>query len=81
MTDTVALKKVMIRLNISVSFISGTLGITNEAFLLKMSNICEFLASEIVYMKQMLNLTNTERDKDFFKRKVELNSTKEIENF
>ncbi len=66
MTDTVALKKVMIRLNISVSFISGTLGIKNGAFLLKMSNICEFLASEIVYMKQMLNLTNTERDKDFF---------------
>lgn len=65
MTDTVALEKVMIQLNISVSFISGTLGIENEAFLLKRSNICEFLASEIVYMKQMLNLTNTEWDKIF----------------
>ena len=70
MTDTVALEKVMIRSNISVSFISGTFGTKNEAFLLKRSNVCEFLASEIVYMKQMLNLTNTERDKIFLNEKL-----------
>ena len=67
MTDTVALEKVMAHSNISVSLISGTLGITNEAFLLKKSNSCEFLASEIVCMKEMLKLTNLERNKIFFK--------------
>jgi len=66
MTDTEALEEMMIRSNASVSFISEKIGITNKAFSMKMQNISEFLASEIVCVKQILNLSNLERDRIFF---------------
>ena len=75
MTDTEALEEMMIRSNASVSFISEKIGITNKAFSMKMQNISEFLASEIVCVKQILNLSNLERDRIFFMLKVELKST------
>ena len=66
MTDTEALEEMMIRSNASISFISEKIGITNKAFSMKMHNISEFLASEIVSVKQILNLSNLERDRIFF---------------
>ena len=66
MTDTEALEEMMIRSNASVSFISEKIGITNKAFSMKMQNISEFLASEIVCVKQILNLSNLERDRIFY---------------
>ena len=66
MTDTEALEEMMIRSNASISFIYEKIGITNKAFSMKMHNISEFLASEIVSVKQILNLSNLERDRIFF---------------
>ena len=66
MTDTEALEEMMIRSNASISFVSEKIGITNKAFSMKMHNISEFLASEIVSVKQILNLSNLERDRIFF---------------
>ena len=66
MTDTEELEEMMIRSNASHSFISEKIGITNKAFSMKMQNISEFLASEIVCVKQILNLSNLERDRIFF---------------
>lgn len=70
MTDTKELEKIMERSDISISFISENIGIENESFSRKMNNICEFSASEIVCMKQVLNLSNEERDKIFLHERL-----------
>ncbi len=47
-------------------FVAGKLGITYQGFLKKINNETEFKATEIQILKELLNLTDKERDKIFF---------------
>ena len=47
-------------------FIAGKLGITYQGFLKKINNETEFKASEIQILKELLNLTEEERNEIFF---------------
>lgn len=47
-------------------FIASKLGITYQGFLRKINNETEFKASEIQGLKELLNLTDKERDEIFF---------------
>ena len=56
---------------ILVAYVADKLGITYQGFLNKINNESEFKASEIQTLKELLNLTNKERDKIFFTKKVD----------
>lgn len=71
MTNTKKLKDRIDDSGISISFISRKMGISREAFYLKMNNETEFKASEIRCIKEVLSLTNKERDVIFFADEVE----------
>lgn len=71
MTDTVALKDAIKNSGMSVTYIANILGITRGALYKKLDNITEFKASEIVLLKNILNLSDKERDDIFFNAKVE----------
>lgn len=75
MTDTEALKRIIVSSGMSISFIARKLNITREGFYKKMNNETEFKASEISTLKDTLRLTNSQRDAIFFAKKVEQNST------
>lgn len=47
-------------------FVAGKLGITYQGFSKKINNETEFKATEIQILKELLNLTDEERDKIFF---------------
>ncbi|MCU6736461.1 toxin-antitoxin system, antitoxin component, Xre family protein [Diplocloster agilis] len=66
MTDTNALKESIDNSGMSITFIAQKMGITREGFYKKMNNNTEFKASEIARLKQVLNLSNSERDRIFF---------------
>lgn len=71
MTDSEALKTLIVDSGMSISFIARKLGITREGFYKKLNNETEFKASEISRLKETLNLTNAQRDSIFFAKKVE----------
>lgn len=54
------------RANITKREIAKRLGISETALYHKLNNTVEFKASEIVKMKEMLHLTDKQRDKIFF---------------
>lgn len=60
-------------------FIAGKLGITYQGFLKKINNETEFKASEIQILKELLNLTEEERNKIFFASYVDEISTYKID--
>nr|DAP79974.1 MAG TPA: Regulatory protein [Caudoviricetes sp.] len=71
MTDSKELKRAIKESGISVTHIATVLGISRGALYMKIDNVTEFKASEIVVLKKMLNLSDKQRDDIFFNIKVE----------
>lgn len=68
MTNTNLLRKKLDESGYKSRFIAKQLGITYQGFLKKINNETEFKASEIQSLKEILNLTDEERDMIFFYR-------------
>lgn len=66
MTNTSLLRKKIDESGYKLRFIAKQLGITYQGFLKKINNETEFKASEIQSLKELLNLTDEERDMIFF---------------
>lgn len=71
MTNTDLLKEILSDSGYKLTYVANELGITYQGFLNKINNESEFKASEIQTLKELLNLTNKERDKIFFTKKVD----------
>lgn len=71
MTNTNLLRKKLDESGYKLRFIARQLGITYQGFLKKINNETEFKASEIQSLKEILNLTDEERDMIFFTLNVE----------
>lgn len=71
MTNTNLLREKIDDSGYKLRFIAGKLGITYQGFLKKINNETEFKATEIQNLKELLNLTDEERDKIFFTLSVE----------
>ena len=74
MTNTVMLRDKIESLGMSISFVAQKLGISREGLYKKLNNETEFKASEIVNLKELLRLSDTERDNIFFENKGEFKS-------
>lgn len=72
MTDTKALREKIDASGYKLRFIAKKIGITYQGFLKKINNETEFKASEIQGLKELLKLTDEERDKIFFTLVVEI---------
>lgn len=78
MTDVEELKKCIKNSGMTMVFISERTGILRETLYNRLSNKdCDFKASEIVKLSDVLGLTNERRDAIFFANNSELNSQKE----
>lgn len=66
MTDSKVLKEKIAESGIPISFIARKIGISREGFYKKLNNETEFKASEISCVKEVLRLSNSERDAIFF---------------
>lgn len=75
MTNSEILRKFINESGMPISFIARKMGITREGFYKKLNNETEFKASEISCLKEILRLTNAERDVIFFAHEVELKAT------
>lgn len=71
MTNTNLLRKKLDESGYKLRFIARQLGITYQGFLKKINNETEFKASEIQSLKEILNLTDEERDMIFFTVEVD----------
>ena len=71
MTDTTLLINVIRNAGCSITFLAKRIGISREALHKKINNETEFKASEICCLQRLLHLSNIERDRIFFKEKVE----------
>nr|WP_288697691.1 HTH domain-containing protein [uncultured Allisonella sp.] len=69
MTDTKNLKIAIMRADISHEEIAYKLGITRETLWRKINNITEFKAREIMLLRDILQLSNEQRDAIFFSEK------------
>lgn len=66
MTDTLELKTILFRKQITLEKLSGLIGLSTTTLSYKINNKIEFKSSEIKAMQEILGLTNDERDKIFF---------------
>lgn len=66
MTNTKLLKKKIDESGYKISFIATKCGLTYQGFLPKMNGVREFKQTEIVVIKELLNLTQEEADEIFF---------------
>lgn len=71
MTDTTALRACIIRAGHTVKTLAEELGISVCSLSYKLNNKREFRPSEIVAIKNILNLTPNERDAIFFADNVD----------
>lgn len=69
MTDTKSLKIAIMMSGISQEEIAYQLGITRETLWRKINNITEFKAREIMLLRDILHLSNEQRDAIFFSEK------------
>ena len=63
MTNTTLLREKIDESGYKLRFVAKKIGITYQGFLKKINNESEFKASEIQGLKELLNLTDEERDK------------------
>ncbi len=66
MTNTNLLRKKIDDSGYKLRYVAKRLGITYQGFLKKINNETEFKASEIVILKDLLNLTDDELQQIFF---------------
>lgn len=72
MTNSCLLRAKIDERGYKLRFVAGKLGITYRGLLKKITNETQFKATEIQILKELLNLTNEERDKIFFALDVDL---------
>lgn len=77
MTDALELDYAIRKAGFNRPRVARVLGISMMALFNKIHNRTEFKASEIATLKQVLNLSNEQRDKIFFAHNVDSKSTKE----
>lgn len=70
LTNSNALREKIVESGMSIVHIAKKIGITREGFYKKMNNETEFKASEIQKLKEVLLLSNEERDSIFFSNKL-----------
>lgn len=75
MTDTVEFRLALIANNMTAEQLADAIGISPQSLSYKMNNRREFTSSEIMGIATALNLTSEQRDRIFFKNKVECEST------
>lgn len=68
MTDTEGLKKAIEESGLKMSFICDHVGVTYATLRRKINNEAEFTASEIMTMALLLNLSDQQRTRIFFKQ-------------
>lgn len=66
MIDTLELKTILFRKQITLKKLSDLIGLSTTTLSYKINNKIEFKSSEIKAMQEILGLTNDERDKIFF---------------
>lgn len=66
MTDTLLLQEKIEQSGYKKIYIAARLGITLQGFLNKINNKTEFKAKEIQILYNLLNLTESERERIFF---------------
>ena len=66
MTDTLELKTILFRKQITLEKLSDLIELSTTTLSYKINNKIEFKSSEIKAMQEILGLTNDERDKIFF---------------
>ena len=76
MTDALELDYAIKKSGLDRQSVAKILGISMMALFNKIHNRSEFKASEIVKLKQALNLSNEQRDRIFFAHFVDIKSTK-----
>ena len=77
MTDSLELDYAIKKAGLDRQKVAGLLVVSQMAFFNKIHNRTEFKASEIVALKELLNLSNEQRDRIFFAKGVDNKSTKE----
>ncbi len=71
MTNTKMLQEKIQESGYKLRFIAKKIGLTYQGFLKKSRNETEFKAREIQGLKELLNLTDSERDAIFFAEDVD----------
>lgn len=75
MTDFELLKNKIAESGMTMVAIAEKTGISRETIYNRFKGVGEFTASEMVALSDVLRLTNRERDRIFFARKVEREAT------
>ena len=77
MTNTKVLQGKMVEKKYSISKLAAVVGLSPTGLFNKIHNIREFYVNEMVCISECLDLSNEEREKIFFAKQVELNSTEQ----
>lgn len=75
MTNTYLLNQAIENSGLHIGFICNKLDISRTAFAKKRKNLVEFKISEVLILKEVLNLTDAQRDAIFFAADVDNTST------
>lgn len=78
MTDIELLKKAIERSGLKISFIADKMGISRQAFHVKLKSSHTFRANEILNLSKILNLSFEEREKIFFAQNVDINANNKV---
>ncbi len=76
MTNSLLLREKIAKAGFKIGFVADKLSITYAGFFNKLNNQSEFKASEIVSLKELLNLTVDEVNAIFFNENVEKKEAK-----
>lgn len=71
MTNSLMFEMAILKAQITKSDIADALGISRVSLTRKINNVTEFKASEISLLKNILKLSDQERDKIFFANTVD----------
>lgn len=75
MTDSTALRQLIDSKGLKLSYVAEYIGLSAYGFSLKLNNKSEFRTGEIARLCELLGISAKQRDKIFFARKVDLQST------
>ena len=71
MTNSLMFEMAILKAHVTKSDIADALGISRVSLTRKINNVTEFKASEISLLKNILKLSDQERDKIFFANTVD----------
>lgn len=71
MTNSLMFEMAILKAQVTKSDIADALGISRVSLTRKINNVTEFKASEISLLKNILKLSDQERDKIFFANSVD----------